>query len=239
MILVAFAPPSRAAGADSGKASPPSSSIEDLQSGIDRPEDFQKIIEGSRARHGALDEPGFVARPKDRAAGASPRLDRPQSGLWLKGMPVPPTAAAERSGMPPSRYAFPAGLPVRKLAAVLGLGFMLIAASMLETPIERETEPLRESPSRFVPPSGARAPEPDLAPARAAGAVPDQPFIDTRMPAPTWRAISRREQQLIERWDASREKALGLASLPEWLDIKGPVEGVDLPLLKAKLHRQA
>ena len=37
----------------------------------------------------------------------------------------------------------------------------------------------------------------------------------------------------------SREKALGLASLPEWLDVKAPVDGVDLPMLKAKLYREA
>ncbi|MFX8554363.1 hypothetical protein ABTM01_19560, partial [Acinetobacter baumannii] len=40
----------------------------------------------------------------------------------------------------------------------------------------------------------------------------DEPFVDTRMPVATWRAIARGEQALIERWDASREKAEGRAS---------------------------
>jgi hypothetical protein len=59
------------------------------------------------------------------------------------------------------------------------------------------------------------------------------------MPVATWRAVSLREQQLIEGWDASREKALGLASLTDWLGAKRRVEGVDIPLLQAKLRRDA
>jgi hypothetical protein len=57
------------------------------------------------------------------------------------------------------------------------------------------------------------------------------------MPCSTWRAISLPEQQLIERWDRSREKDLGLASLDEWLDAVGDAGSVDISRLKAKLHR--
>lgn len=63
-----------------------------------------------------------------------------------------------------------------------------------------------------------------------------EPFIDTRMPVSTWRAISRHEQALIESWDHSREKALGKASFEQWLD-RHPTAGVDVAGLKAKLAR--
>lgn len=62
-------------------------------------------------------------------------------------------------------------------------------------------------------------------------------FIDIRMPVSTWRAISWREQRLIDIWDASPEKALGQASFEEWLDAQGNVEGVDLAMLNTKLSR--
>jgi hypothetical protein len=57
------------------------------------------------------------------------------------------------------------------------------------------------------------------------------------MPVSTWRAISWREQRLIEKWDASPEKATGKASFEEWLDAQGSVESVDAAMLKAKLCR--
>ncbi|NNN07133.1 MAG: hypothetical protein HKL90_14665 [Elusimicrobia bacterium] len=63
-----------------------------------------------------------------------------------------------------------------------------------------------------------------------------EPFVDARMPVGTWRAISQREQALIESWDLSREKALGLASLEQWLDAH-PAAGVDVAALKSKLAR--
>ena len=135
-------------------------------------------------------------------------------------------------------------LQMRKLAAVLGLGLMLIAGSWLETP--RELEPEAATEASPLPLSAQRAStqvfgpsEPALGPSRFAEALAEPDFIDTRMPAPTWRAISWREQQIIESWDASPEKSSGLASLTEWLDAKGGAEGVNVPLLKAKLFRDA
>jgi hypothetical protein len=65
------------------------------------------------------------------------------------------------------------------------------------------------------------------------------PYVDTRMPVATWRAITQPEQQLIERWDLSREKAVGAASLEDWVDRHAAGAGVDAARLKAKLRRDA
>ncbi len=80
----------------------------------------------------------------------------------------------------------------------------------------------------------AAVPVPPVAPASISRGA--EPFIDARMPVGTWRAISQREQALIESWDQSREKALGRASLEQWLDAH-PVAGVDTAALKLKLAR--
>jgi hypothetical protein len=63
-----------------------------------------------------------------------------------------------------------------------------------------------------------------------------EPYIDTRMPAASWRAITWREQNLIEMWDVSFEKSVG-QPFADWLDSQGPLEGMDSALLKAKLDR--
>ncbi len=243
IVVVALAPSSRAADGGSAQAQPPSSPIQDLKSGDARPEDFQRLVEGSREMSGNIELPGVSAKSVGRGPNARARLSPAQASLRPDGMSVPaaPVAAAavRKTRL---NVGGTSDLPVRKLAAVLGLGFFLIAASMLETPAEHPigTELLQEIPAlRALPSPVIRAPEPALAPSRFAEALAEPSFIDTRMPAPTWRAISLREQQFIERWDASREKALGLASLPEWLDGMAPVEGVDLHLFKAKLHREA
>jgi hypothetical protein len=244
IVVVALAPSSRAADSGSGQAPQPSSPIEDLKSGDARPEDFQRLVEGSRAMSGNIELPGVSVKSEGRGPNARARLSPAQTGLRPDGTSVPaaPSAAAAVRKARLHSGAGTTDLPVRKLAAVLGLGFFLIAASMMETPAEYSVGPemLQEIPAlRALPSAVARASEPALAPTRFANALTEPSFIDTRMPVPTWRAISLREQQLIERWDASREKALGLASLPEWLDGMAPVEGVNLPLFKAKLHREA
>ena len=215
-------------------------SIDDLRSGIERPEDFRRFVEGSRAQRGNPDLPDVFARKDGLAPKSSVRLSRPQTGTRPDGTFVPAAIPAFARKSPLNWDLGTAGLPVRKLAAVLGLGFFLIAASMLETPIESapEPEPLEKAPHPHARPF-VRAAEPSPVPTRTRHTPSDSPFIDTRMPVPTWRAISLREQQLIERWHLSRERSLGLASLSEWLDLEGRVEGVDIRLLKAKLLRDA
>jgi len=139
------------------------------------------------------------------------------------------------------------------LAASLGVVLVLGLSLTHEAPA---SELLAESATRSFEPHGLtfgpRAapapvpaePEPASAPARlvyrpaprpSAGAP--GPYVDTLMPVATWRAISQAEQQLIERWDLSREKALGAASLEDWLDRHAAAAGVDAARLKTKLHR--
>lgn len=241
LVLTILAPSSRAAGSDSGEGRRPSRAVEDLGGDIGRPDDFKRFVEGSRAKRSDVDAPRAVAPGDERGPLAPLRLSRPRTGLRPEGAPIPPTAAAEGRRTAARRIVWTPDLAARKLAAVLGLGFMLVAAGMLETPVDSAAEPEASwaAPLPRSRPSPLPPPEPGLAPSRFANALADPIFIDTRMPVPTWRAISQREQRLIERWDASREKSLGLASLAEWIDAKGGVEGVDAPLLKAKLRRDA
>jgi hypothetical protein len=121
-----------------------------------------------------------------------------------------------------------AGLALGATLMLLGAfaGGVGEAAAEAPAPLPAETSAaapasLRPTLSFVVPPEPARA------------------FIDTRMPVATWRAISLPEQRLIEAWNASPEKARGLASLEDWADAKAPAMAVDAALLKAKLRRDA
>jgi hypothetical protein len=246
LLLLALAPLSRAADAGSAKALRTPGSIQALTDDIGTPEDFSRFIEGSRGHQGGPGDPQVLGRRDGRGPGAALSLNKSPSAPRLESPSIPSAAAAPadaRRSPPLFQTLARTNLPVRKLAAVLGLGFMLIAASMLETPIESAPEPKPNTAPPAPPPrprpAPVRPPEPEFAPSRFADALADRTFIDTRMPAPTWRAISWREQKLIEGWSASREKSLGLASLTEWLDAKGGGEGVDVALLKAKLFREA
>ena len=240
MFLMTLAPSSRASDTDARRAFPPSSSIDNLRSGSSGPESFQMYVDGSRAKQGDPEIPGVFGRREALASGADARPSRPQGGRRPGETSVPPPLSA---GGRKSRLNLDLGtsdLPVRTLAAVLGLGFFLIAASMLETPVESapEAEPLHEHP--YIPiRRAARAPDPSAIRTRVESAPSQSPFIDTRMPVSTWRAISWREQRLIERWDSSREKSLGQASLSEWLGANASVADADVPLLLTKLRRDA
>ena len=235
---------SPAAVAETGKARGASNDVEDLQGDIARPDDFRKFVDGSRDRQGDVDAPEVSAQGGKRDPRAPFRPGRKGSGPRPEGTSVPAAAVPAAGRAAESRsFAWAPGLETRKIAAVLGLGLMLIAGSWLETPVEPEAdagpEPAAPLPARRPRPEPIRPPEPELAPSRLANALAEPAFIDTRMPASTWRAISWREQRLIDGWDASREKSLGLASLTEWLDSKAGAEGVNVPLLKAKLFRDA
>ncbi len=89
--------------------------------------------------------------------------------------------------------------------------------------------PFRRSPLVFRPPplpveqpAGLPRPEPRAAP------LPRSP-----------RAISWAEELVIDAWTASPERAAGLASLEEWLDLKGcDYPEVDVDRLKAKIIRE-
>jgi hypothetical protein len=231
---MALASSSRAADADAAFQS--ASPVEELRGGVSRPEDFQRFVEGSRARRGDIDAPRADARRDGLGPGIRPSLNRTQAAP-RRAASIPPAPAAGGREAPLDRFTPAADLTTRGLTAVFGLGLLLVAAGMLGTTIESspKPEPLVEVPPSLPGPIALRTPEPP--PARYASAPADSHFIDTRMPVRTWRAITWPEQRLIERWDSSREKSLGLASLSEWLDAKGNGEGVDIPALKAKLSR--
>ncbi|MFI5349104.1 MAG: hypothetical protein ACHQ2Z_06145 [Elusimicrobiota bacterium] len=239
ILLMALAPASGAAD-ESGQTFQ-SHSIEELQSGGARPDSFNRFVDGSRARQGDAGLPDVIAPREAVGPRARIRLNQPQPDRRPSVAAVPP---ARRPASLQSPWRLDPGfddLPARKLGAVLGLGFFLIAASMLETRPDAPQEPesCQETPN---PPAAAPpipAPKPPTAPACAASPQIHSPFIDTRMPVPTWRAISRREQELIERWSSSRERSLGLASLTDWIEAHAGAEGVDVSLLKAKLRRDA
>jgi hypothetical protein len=240
-LLSALAPAPRAAAAVLPKKAPASASLDDLQSGVARPDDFQRFVEGSRERADAAAAPRASAPwSAGRAANAAGRLGAPRPGLSLETAARIPAPGAE--GIKPPSAPIPgAELPLRGLSAVLGLGFMMIATSLIIDAISPAPapEPLPAAPALEAAPAAASRFEFSSAVARIEAAAEPAPFIDVRMPAPTWRAISLAEQEVIERWDASREKRLGLASLTEWIGAQGSVDGVDLPLLQAKLHRDA
>jgi hypothetical protein len=234
VLLSAFAPASHAAESEAAE----SKRLEQLQNDVGQPEDFKTFVEGSRPGNGDAPAPEAAAR---RDAAAAPRAPLRAGRISSAPRREAPPPSAETA--PEATPAGPSGdnVPLRGMAAAFGLGLLLVAAGLVLAPGEADApaalaaaEPLPEAPPAPAPPPAA-APAPPPAPPAATETV----FIDTRMPAPTWRAISWREQNLIERWDASREKALGLASLPDWLDSQGRVEGVDVPLLKAKLFRGA
>ena len=238
-MLLALAPASRATVRPDAALSP-SSRLEDLRSRVDRPDNFQRFVEGSRPRQDGSDDPrAFAPRDAGRGSKAFQSLDRPQAGLRPESAPRPPVPAADSPKTLPNENAG-AELPVRGMSAVLGLGLMLMATGLIIDLLAPEPEP-KPVPNESIPLAPPPAPRP-MEIARAAPvkvSAPKAPFIDTRMPAPTWRAISWREQELIERWNSSREKSLGMASLTEWIGVHGSVAGVDAPSLLAKLQRSA
>ncbi len=240
LLLATLAPAPRAEDKAAGRA-PSVPSLGDLQSGAARPEYFSRFIEGSRERRGGPEAPRAGARDAGRRPGAQEPLGPAQAVARPEPAAAPPVpaAAAARPPAPGRGVLVEAALPGRGMSAALGLGLLLIASSLVLDLIAPETAALPEAPaaaSAPVPPAPA-----EFAPAlaRAEASAPPAPYVDARMPAPTWRAISWAEQKLIESWDASREKSLGLASLGEWIDAHGGAAGVDAKLLQAKLHRDA
>jgi hypothetical protein len=247
---ILLAPLAPAAGAADGSrvktGGAPSIQIDALSSDVSRPEDFQRFVEGSNARRdGAAAPRAFGRRDAGRRSGEARLRGGPKPGPRAEPASVPSAPAENVRGKLANLDFLPeTRLPVRGMSGVLGLGLMLIAASLVLEMISpapaAALESLPEAPLPQAPLPAARTIEffPTLA--RVESSVPKTaPFIDTRMPAPTWRAISLREHELIERWNASPEKSQGLASLTEWIDAHGCVEGVDARLLRAKLYRDA
>ena len=247
-ILIAW-PASAARAEDDKRTRPAAEQVQALQSEISDPADFKNFVEGShRLPEGAAVPraqlwPESAGQAAVKSALQSPALP----SLRPERVAVPPAPDMADQSPAPVAGNLPklplAGLAIISLAAV-GLLALGNTREFSSTP---PAEAMPVEPAATVPAADALAPIPTPeVPITATPSArrllarleaPPEPFIDTRMPVSTWRAISWREQRLIERWDASPEKALGKASFEEWLDAQGRVEGVDVALLKTKLGR--
>lgn len=229
-----------------------SSSAQALKRDAAGADDFSRAADGS-AERAALALGAPVAVAADAA---------PSAGLTVVSAGRPDRAVVPPAVFIPRRTP-PAQKPLRRsalAAAALegGLVLALVAAGLWRTLPATDaafvaTPTIVDPVVSSLATHGARAvaapspvPVPPVAPTAATStfrleaptAVSSgaEPFVDARMPVGTWRAISQREQALIESWNLSREKALGLASLEQWLDAH-PAAGVDAAALKTKLAR--
>jgi len=217
--------------------------VDDLSGQVASPEDFQSFVEGSVQRQGNPEGPSAAPRASAGQTKALPPLSAPHDRFSRDRNAAPPMPLADLSQRPSKSGR--SVLVAEGLGGVLGVtGLMLFAlagseptvrTSMAAEPLPRFESP-RPKPAVQSTPARTEPLFDDLPPF-----VPDTKpyFVDTRMPVSTWRAISLPEQKLIEQWDNSREKALGVASLSEWVAAKGPAAGIDAARLQAKLERDA
>ena len=226
--------------------------VQVLQSEISDSAHFKNYVEGSRQLpEGSANPPPtqVLSAPSSQAAPSKPQLSPALSGLRQEHEAFPPAPIGASRPAEPTNEGWPE-LPVEGLivAASLAVGW-LARRGMRESelppapacgplPVDLVVEArsvdaptlssLPDAPVVITPPAPTNMALPVTA---------QETFIDIRMPVSTWRAISWREQRLIDIWDASPEKALGQASFEEWLDAQGNVEGVDLAMLNTKLSR--
>ncbi|HEX4046884.1 MAG TPA: hypothetical protein VH309_03575 [Elusimicrobiota bacterium] len=243
LFLAAAAWASPARDQDSAAAGRAEGRAQAWTAGASSPESFERLVEGSRDHPGAVPDPAAAAR-LDAAFSARPALESssPRPAARPEEPPVP-LAFAAPAGVSPARrgYGRLALFSAGGLAGGLACSLLLFGAgsapAAVESPPPLYARPVGAAPEA-IPPSAPPPPRAWTPPAEleppAAGAASD-PYAGVS----SWRAISWREQRLIDLWDGSREKSLGRASLDEWLDAHGPFEGVDLPLMKAKLFREA
>ncbi|MBI4345999.1 MAG: hypothetical protein HY553_04045 [Elusimicrobia bacterium] len=216
-------------------------------------ERFGHFVDLSRPQGGAVVAGAWHNAPAASPLSAQPGLTRatavpPPQPLFIPRGQLPP--------LPDLSDEKPKGesIGLATVAAVgVGLGLVLWG---LGGPRRREgdAEPERPRPARRgSAPREELAPiEPWSEPARAPfgpvaervspAAEPQVGAADPFEPLPSisWYAITAAEQRAIDQWDRSPEKRLGLASLTEWLDRHdGRLAGVDVPLLKLKLTREA
>lgn len=213
-------------------------------------ETFGHYADLSKPRPAAVNSPAWRPEGETTARREALSLARPASIPLAAPRPVPqapillapPRAEAGRPGIPPLGW-------IALGAGAAGLGILLALSAATARP--------RKERSRR-PPAPARAAELDeplapilrwkpppaiftLPPAPTAleAAEPASPHAEPRWAA-SWKAVTAEEQRAIDAWDRSVEKRLGLASLEEWLDLHGASLGtLDVPRLKAKLHRDA
>ncbi len=210
----------------------PRTQIDVLEHSAGDPDNFKNVVDGSLERPG---NPAVAAVPDlPGTARPAPALSPGRPSLRSGPAEFPPIPTYAERTAPSSRNSA-SNLFLPGLAVGWGLLCTLLLLGDSAGPA-RAPAPLAYTPEP-VAPAPILLTETPASPASAAVMPAPGPFIDTRMPCPTWRAISQQEQQLIDQWDRSREKTLGLASLDEWLDSRAGAPGVDIQRLKAKLHR--
>lgn len=237
LLLLASAAPSRAA-----EIAPARESVDAWSASVAHPESFSRLADGSLSRGGAVAAPAAPSAPAPSGAAARPRYTLGADDFRRRAGPVPVLTTAFAGGHEPVRRTDP--LP---WAAALGVAGLVLVAVLSHRPAPLAATPLAAVAPRSAAPEAAALPAPrtravvraELPTVEAYLAREPRvaPFVDARMPVGTWRAIAWREQRLIERWDASPEKAAGRLSLDEWIDRHGASAGIDGPLLKSKLAR--
>jgi hypothetical protein len=219
--------------------------VDDLSGQISRPEDFQSFLEGSLQHQGNPDSPVAPQTAGAARMRSLPALNAPKDRFAQPRLDVPPAPLVSRRDLSSKKDPI---VPLAEgMGGVLGVTGLVLALLAGGEPTVKPGRTYAAEPlPRFETPRLKTAPQPSLAPDQTfAGDLPPfEPqtkpyFVDTRMPVPTWRGISLKEQQLIEQWDNSREKSQGLASLSEWVAAKGPAAGIDAAKLQAKLEREA
>ncbi len=239
LLLLFLATASWAAPTRDDRSPDPKNSVQRWQAETGDPVDFKDLADGSLKRQGGPADP-VAAQP--RRAAPTTILPRRQDVRTRRRGEVP-AAAFGFTPEPLSERALGFAWPS---LALLGAGALLLAwhggpAAPGSTPLEPSAltkapripapkttfwEPVAPAPS--VEEFDKAHPEPQARPERY-----------VRMPTPSWKAITWEEQQLIDEWDHSQEKALGRASLEEWLDGRDSAATVDIRRLTAKIHRDA
>lgn len=222
-----------------------SAKLEVLQNQLSDPEDFKSYVEGSRRSPAAAFAPKTQIWPQSSGAAA---IGAPAKPAPIARIPLIPAGYRGRARIPlPASYAYrprstlpgKQELPKWPLAS---LGLTALAVAGLFAFVNNKgfrSGPVPEPIPAELPPAQPITQTPaarELLSKIEAPIERPEPYIDTRMPVASWRAISWREQHLLEMWDVSFEKSVG-QPFADWLDSQGPLEGVDAALLKAKLDR--
>lgn len=239
VLLLTATLPALAAGSGPDQHTEKQAEIEALGNQIgSEPEDFQRFVDGSRKLKSGPQYPSVSASAEGDRGLPLPLGVGHSSEVSAISVPASWTKvqAKDEGSDGPSLLGPALGAAVG-LPLLLAGGWLLIrspkqdpslaeASALIAAPIPQDT-------SR---PVGVRTRWTEPPPS----AVDASPALDLAVGVPqaSWRAISLREQQLIEEWDRSPEKAAGRASFEEWLDAKGEVVGVDSANLKGKLSRE-
>lgn len=207
------------------------------------PDAFARFADSSRTR------PDGAALPAVSEAPGAPRrkaaLTKPEPSEARKAAAVPAPPSLDARSAP--KRALPA-LPSSTGLALVSTGALLLMA-LGRAGRGAEEEPLRgtvrEVEAFLVEPAPEQDERSDPPAAPASWGAPPPSFpavVEAPLPAPRlpWWALSNAEQEAIDRWDSSAEKADLAVPLAAWLDAHAPeLRDVHVGRLKAKLRRDA